>query len=138
MSPESLELAKIWLAKAQSDLATARLLNAGTFSRWQIMKTSHQLHESRSLRMHRMVAERFRQEPAEVIQFGLQNLERWRQQGLDCDDFKVWTNLLFAPPTGLIEALTSASEMAVRLRQSSPFAGLIPEETRRHILASPE
>ncbi|MFM7182289.1 MAG: HEPN domain-containing protein [Verrucomicrobiales bacterium] len=29
MSPESLELAKIWLAKAQSDLATARLLIKG-------------------------------------------------------------------------------------------------------------
>ena len=30
MSPESFELAKIWLAKAQSDLATARLLIKGT------------------------------------------------------------------------------------------------------------
>lgn len=29
MSPESLELAKTWLAKAQSDLATARLLIKG-------------------------------------------------------------------------------------------------------------
>ena len=29
MSPESLDLAKSWLAKAQSDLATARLLIAG-------------------------------------------------------------------------------------------------------------
>jgi len=98
----------------------------------------HQLHETRSLRMHRMVAERFRQEPGEVIQFGLMNLERWRQQGVDCDDFNVWTNLLFGPSFGLVEALTSASEEAVRLRQSSPFAGIIPEETRRKILASAE
>lgn len=30
MSPESLQLAKIWLAKAQSDLATARLLIQGS------------------------------------------------------------------------------------------------------------
>jgi HEPN domain-containing protein len=30
MSPESLELAKVWLAKAQSDLATARLLIKGS------------------------------------------------------------------------------------------------------------
>lgn len=88
--------------------------------------------------MHRMVAERFRQEPGEVIQFGLKNLERWRQQGVECDDFKVWTNLLFTPSFGLVEALTGASEEAVRLRQSSPFAGLIPEETRRKILASAE
>jgi hypothetical protein len=88
--------------------------------------------------MHRMVAERFRQKPAEVIQFGLHNLERWRQQGVDCDDFNIWTNLLLAPSFELIEALTSTSEVAVRLRQSSPFAGLIPEATRRQILVSPE
>ena len=85
-----------------------------------------------------MVAERLRQEPSEVIQFGLKNLERWRQQGVDCDDFNVWRNLLFTPSFGLVEALTSISEEAVRLRQSSPFAGLIPEETRRQILASLE
>jgi HEPN domain-containing protein len=30
MSPESLDLAKVWLAKAQSDLATARLLIKGS------------------------------------------------------------------------------------------------------------
>ena len=30
MSPESLELAKVWLAKAHSDLATARLLIKGS------------------------------------------------------------------------------------------------------------
>lgn len=30
MSPESLALAKVWLAKAQSDLATARLLITGS------------------------------------------------------------------------------------------------------------
>lgn len=102
------------------------------------MKSNHQLHEARSLQMHRMVAERFYQEPAAVVQFGLNNLERWRRRGVDCDDFTVWTNLLDGPPHGIIQALTSVSEEAVRLRQSSPFAGLIPEETRRQILASQE
>jgi len=102
------------------------------------MGGTHQLHETRSLRMHRMVAELFSQKPAEVIQFGLKNLERWQLQGVDCADFKVWTNLLFTPSFGLVEALTGGSEEAIRLRQSSPFAGLIPEEARRQIVASPQ
>ena len=33
---------------------------------------------------------------------------------------------------------TSSSEEATRLRQSSPFAGLIPDEDRRRILALTE
>ena len=101
-----------------------------------LMESNHQLHETRSLRMHRMVADRFYLEPAAVVQLGLNNLEQWRQRGVDCDDFTVWTNLLEGPPDRIFEALTSVSEEAVRLRQSSPFAGLIPEEARRHILES--
>lgn len=41
------------------------------------MKSNHQLHETRSLQMHRLVADRYQQSPAEVIRFGLMNLKRW-------------------------------------------------------------
>jgi hypothetical protein len=102
------------------------------------MFTSHQIHETRSLRMHCMVAERFRQEPAEVIRLALNNLERWNKQGVECDDFEVWKNLLAGCSHGIVDALTGSSEEATRLRQSSPFAGLIPDEDRRRILALTE
>lgn len=102
------------------------------------MNSSHQLHETRSLRMHRLVAQRYREQPADVIRFGLENLERWQRQGVDCDDFRVWEQILRSNPQRLPEILSSSGEDAIRLRQSSPFAGLIPEESRQQILATTE
>lgn len=102
------------------------------------MNPHHQLHETRSLRMHRLVAERYQAAPADVIRFGLENLKRWRRQGVGCDDFGVWEEILRSTPQRLPGILSSSGEEAIRLRQSSPFAGLIPEETRRHILVSTE
>ena len=102
------------------------------------MKPRHQLHEMRSLRMHRIVAERYRETPADVIRFGLENLKRWQQRGVDCDDFRIWEGILSSAPQRLLQILSGSSEEAVRLRQSSPFAGLIPEESRQQILATPQ
>lgn len=92
----------------------------------------------RSLRMHRLVAERYQEAPADVIHLGLENLKRWRQRGVDCDDFATWEQILCSNPQRLPEILCGSGEEAIRLRQSSPFAGLIPEESRRQILATTE
>ncbi len=102
------------------------------------MKIQHQLHETRSLRMHLMVAERYRETPADVIHFGLENLKRWQHAGVDCDDFRIWEGILRSDPRRLAEILCGSGEEAVRLRQSSPFAGLIPEESRHQVLATTE
>jgi len=83
-----------------------------------------------------MVAERFLQAPDEVICFAMRNLDRWRQQGVDCEDFGIWKELLSGPRHAILDVLTSTSEEAIQLRQSSPFAGLISEEARLRILAS--
>jgi len=88
--------------------------------------------------MHRMVAERFLQDPVGVIRFARKNLEQWHQQGVECDDFQVWKSLLTGPPQLIVETLTGSSEEAIRLRQSSPFAGFIPDDDRRRILAPAE
>ena len=100
------------------------------------MRTDHQLHETRSLRMHRMVAERYRDTPEAVIQFGLENLKKWQEQGGDCEDFRMWEEILRDRPQILPTMLCGSGEEAVRMRQSSPFAGLIPEDIRCQILAS--
>ena len=104
--------------------------------RLPLMRSDHQLHETRSLRMHRMVAERYRDTPEAVIQFGLENLKKWQQQGVDCEDFRMWEEILRDRPQILPAMLCGSGEEAVRMRQSSPFAGLIPEDIRRQILAS--
>ena len=92
--------------------------------------------QMRSLRMHRIVAERYRETPADVIRFGLENLKRWQQRGVDCDDFRIWEGILRSSPQSLPEILCGSSEEAIRLRQSSPFAGLISETSRQQILTT--
>lgn len=100
------------------------------------MNSGHHIHETRSLRLHRMVAERYNDNPEEVIRFALENLERWQRSGVQCDDFKIWEDLLLRSSQLLPEVLCDTGEEATRLRQSSPFAGLLPENERRVILAS--
>jgi len=86
--------------------------------------------------MHRIVAERYLENPEVVIEFGLENIKRWQRQGVDCEDFRMWENILRFDPQRLMGTLCGTSEEAVRLRQSSPFAGLIPEDIRRQVLAT--
>lgn len=97
---------------------------------------SHRKQEERSLRMHRLIAERYRRSPSEVVRFGLNNLARWRQTGVYCEDFVIWEDILNTGDRRILDILEGTGEEAVRLRQSSPFAGLISEEVRRQILAS--
>jgi hypothetical protein len=86
--------------------------------------------------MHRMVARRFLESPALVIEFGLNNLHRWKQNGVDCDDFRIWDQILRSSPQRVPEILSDTGEEATRLRQSSPFAGLISENDRQRILST--
>lgn len=83
-----------------------------------------------------MVAESLRRDPATVTRFALENLSRWELAGVECDDFGIWEKLLSGPSDDLVAVLTGTGEEATRLRQSSPFAGWIPEEERMGIFAS--
>lgn len=87
--------------------------------------------------MHRKVAELLRQDPQGGVRYALGNLDRWQLQGVECDDFEIWRNLLLVGPSDkLFEALISTDEEAVRLRQSSPFAGIVSNDDRQQILSS--
>lgn len=100
------------------------------------MDNSHRKHEQRSLLMHSLVGQRLRRSPAETIRFALDNLQRWRQKGVECDDFAVWERLLQSEPERILQTLEGEDEEAVRLRQSSPFVGLVPESDRQRIFAA--
>jgi len=87
--------------------------------------------------MHRKIAEMLREDPQGAVRYALGNLDRWQRQGVDCDDFEIWRNLLMAGPSDrLLDALISHGEEAVRLRQSSPFAGIVSSDDRQQILSS--
>lgn len=106
----------------------------GTTSKIPVMANEHEKHELRSLEFHRLVSEELKKDPRRVILFGLQNIDRWRKNGVDCADFEEWKRILEKQPASLPKVLLGKDERSIRLRQSSPFPGLIPEEIRLKIL----
>lgn len=102
------------------------------------MKNEHNKHELRSLEMHRLIGEKLKKNPSTVIQFALNNLTRWEASGVDCADFHEWKQILKKEkPNTIFQLLTNKDEKSTRLRQSSPFPGLLPEKTRRKIFQLP-
>lgn len=89
---------------------------------------SHELIDAISLELGRRTAARLRQQPS-LLQLAHDNLTRWSRQNvgapalLHC--YAEWQELLKQPLEDICSLLTSESETARRLRQNSPFAGVL-------------
>ena len=95
----------------------------------------HRLIDERSLTFSLLIAGKLRADPT-LVQHAHGNLDRWL---LDCSErsrpaLLEWRELLDGPLDELLSLLTSPEERAVRLRQSSPFAGLLTPEERWEII----
>jgi len=110
-------------------------------TRWEEKATmpavfsSHRLHEARSLAMHAAIARKIEREPA-LLEKARGNLHRWRQ--LDShrptpEWLKEWSALLEKSWPEIASLMVEPSERAARLRQSSPFAGLLSVVERQRI-----
>lgn len=93
----------------------------------------HRMHDGVSLELNRAIAARLLSHPA-WIQTALANLERWKRRDpcspeLECD--RQWREILSRPPEQVAEVLTSETDNARWLRQSSPFTGVL---TPREVL----
>jgi hypothetical protein len=98
----------------------------------------HQLIEERSYEMHQVVAEVLRGDPAK-----LDLAVAWIEQRLADPDYCIhskdalaeWLNLIrWRGLAGVLETLIDRSEEAFRMRHSSPFAVLMPQDERQKIL----
>lgn len=89
----------------------------------------HHRREIQSLEIHRRIALLIDGDPGRVIGKAVENLHRWleRHSGSALETvFKEWLNLLETlSPTEVADFIISGSERAVRMRQSSPFAGVL-------------
>ena len=89
---------------------------------------SHELLDEISLELGRRTAARLRQQP-DLIHVARENLSRWANQNskspalLRC--YAEWQALLDQPLEALCAVLTSDNEEGRRLRQNSPFAGVL-------------
>ena len=89
----------------------------------------HRRREIQSLEMHRRIAARLNHDPSGVIRKAMLNLHGWlkHQQGSALElVFKEWLEILnLLSPSEIADFIVSDSERAVRMRQSSPFAGVL-------------
>jgi len=72
--------------------------------------------------------------PREIRAQVLANLYRWRDQGVWGEAYREWQEIAEDQDDGrLYSVMLGRDENAVRLRQSSPFVGLLPKDELRKI-----
>jgi hypothetical protein len=90
----------------------------------------HERRENQSLEIHRRIAGLLIAEPERVIGKALSNLNSWitsRDASAPGSAYQEWLRLLQTHTAEEIaKRIVSTDEDAVRLRQSSPFAGILP------------
>ena len=95
----------------------------------------HRLIDERSLAFHRLIAAKLRSHPA-LAEKARANLARWLET---CSAgakpaLLEWQLLLSGPFDDLLAFMEATDERATRLRQSSPFCGILTEEERLAII----
>lgn len=101
----------------------------------------HEVIDERSLEMDRVIARELQADPSKLdrvvawIQRFLDEPE-YSEQNKDC--LREWMEIIGQGLPSVLEALADFSEEGRRLRQSSPFALLMPQDERARILAKYE
>ena len=97
----------------------------------------HRRIEERSLALHREIGAKIQQNPfllVEVRQRLEKAVESERYSESVKDALREWVGILDQKPVNeILELLTDPGEEATRLRQSSPFAGILSEAERRRV-----
>ena len=111
-------------------------------TRWQSAATApltpgllkHRIIEARSLAMHCLIARKIEAEPA-LLDIARRNIESWRvRYGNEPPHaLEEWREILARPWPEVAAVITDPGERGARLRQSSPFAGVLTQVERRRI-----
>ena len=90
----------------------------------------HRLAEERSLAYHRAIAARLLRDP-DVLQAARRRVEGWLAgAAASSHHARCWWDVLSGEPSAVAAFLTTRSALADELRQSSPFAGVLPPAER--------
>lgn len=101
-----------------------------------LASSDHCRLDERSLALHRLVAWKVLADPA-LLDQARQNVRRWRtMDGSPSLALSEWESILSGPVDEVTRFLMEPSERATRLRQSSPFCGILTEAERRVIYES--
>lgn len=93
----------------------------------------HRLAEERSIAYHRAIAERLRDHP-DILENARERVQGWLTSR-DRERFYVqkWAEILKGDVTSVAAFLVERCELAIELRQSTPFAGALQPEERLRI-----
>lgn len=96
---------------------------------------THAQLDERSWRWHCEIADRIRENPA-LVEVARGNIARWKHQLGEsaARDLDVWDRLLAGSLEPVLAMLTAQTEEATRLRQSTPFCGILSQERRQVLL----
>jgi hypothetical protein len=122
-------------AVSTSALAPLRFALASSFVYSFLM--GHDLTDRRSLELNRLVAEKIRRQP-ELVDLVRNRLERTlsesRLSESSKDALREWQTILSTHSLNeVLEILTEDSDEGQRLRQSSPFSGILSQRERFEI-----
>ena len=102
-----------------------------------VPKDSHQFLDRLNLLYHREIAARLLADPEAVLNRARNNIERWMPVhvgSFSIHALEEWRNLLNTKSISeLVAILTEDSDEGQRLRQSTPFAGILSEKEREEI-----
>jgi len=97
--------------------------------------SDHTILEVRSLAMHCLIARKITRNP-QLLEVARRNLTAWKRSRPAAERPRClddWERVLRRPWAEVAALITSTSEQAARLRQSSPFAGVLDSKERRRI-----
>ena len=96
--------------------------------------SSHRLLEIRSLAMHALIARKIERDPS-LLDIARRNVERWQARWKEAPPawLEEWHELLNQSWQTVAAFIMETGERATRLRQSSPFAGVLSNEERWRI-----
>ena len=99
--------------------------------------SDHNLFDQRSVALHRRVAEKLLADPT-LLNIARDNIDRWQQarDGAPSRALIEWQGKLDLPVDTIAAFVVENSERATRLRQSSPFAGILTAAERAEIYES--
>jgi hypothetical protein len=96
----------------------------------------HRTPELQSLAYHRVVAERLSEH---IVEQAGRRLEHWLEEGRIHPQWaQEWERLLAMPLERIAKEISSDSQRARALRQTSPFAGVLTEQERRRLVQAVE
>lgn len=99
--------------------------------------SSHRLLEARSLAMHAVIAQKIERDP-KLLDVPRNNLKRWsaRWENEVPAWYDEWRGIMNRSWADIAAIITEPSEEGARLRQSSPFAGVLSAAERKRIYAA--